>query len=139
MVKHIRTWLWNEQLNTTPFKLGSDVTILLNENLIKPNLRFSDEGDEYEGTDATIPQINAYKHSIYLIWYNKYSKIPFFSPYLWECEMKEFEKQVNQILEPINIPTNEDYLYVVFTDNFVRCVGLIRGSLLAEYQKNINI
>jgi hypothetical protein len=137
MVKHIRTWLWNEQLNTTQFKLGGDIAILLNENVFIPDFSLSDAGNNYKSVDKTIPHINSYKNSVYLIWYQKYSKIPFFSPTLWECEMKEFEKQVNQILAPVNIPTNEDYLYVVFTDNFVRYVAFIRGRLLAEYQKKV--
>ncbi len=117
-------WKWHENLNTTDFKLGEDIRGLLADGqIIKSNSIIN----AYTGIDdypAILLVENNLIESVFFT--HTYFPLPDFD--VWGLEYIDLTDFLNGVLEQTNEHENEEKLYVVFKDDLVVVVGLIRNN-----------
>ena len=124
-------WKWDEVYNTSPLKLGmsiqdipSDIEFKISEFDIDDN----DDKRSYSTNYETLFGFDTYKGQIYSLAYRR--EISFFQPTLWDTEDAIFIEEMNKYLVTSTPYPNEDFLYVLFRDGFVRIAMIMRGKIL---------
>lgn len=122
-----KKWIWDECFNNTEFKLGLNINIFLERNLV---IQSSEDPNEYEGINNIPWKIKVKNGIITGIFYQK-SFFSFIHSDLWDLELYKFEKRVNKTLTPIefNSKTDTDIFYVAFRGNFIAIAGIIRKCI----------
>jgi hypothetical protein len=127
-----RYWKWDERLNDTPYKLGSEISCLLRKGLVHP---YQDVQDRFLGLGE-----GAARHIEIEVSAGKIDFVTFSSPYgsssdahfptiqegLWDMEEPKFMETLNSVLGPPCEPTHGDYLFVVFRGGFVTMAIIFR-------------
>ena len=117
-----RTWMWNEDQNSTPFKLGEEINFYLNKNLVKKS---PDNLEEYTGLEGFPWNISAKNGRIESVFFRgKFFNL--IEPNLWERQFSEIVKEVDNYLPSAEQEVEGDFLHIVFRDGFVSIVGFYR-------------
>lgn len=118
-------WKWDESLNNTHYKLGDDISELLDLKEID----FDKEKDEYNVLlDNEINSLKTKGNKIDRVYFSRNIK-NFINVGLWELEYSNFKIEMDNILESTNKDYKGDKILVVFRDYFVDFVMLIKGEI----------
>ena len=121
-----RYWKWDEKLNNTPYRLGSDIDDLLQKGFVRPD---NDTINSYLGHAQGAPKyVEVSAGKVTLVWFSFPNKsyFPEIKNGLWDMEEHEFTTTLNDLLGLPCEPEYGDYLYVVFRGGFVTAAAILR-------------
>lgn len=116
-----RYWKWDEELNSTEYKLGNRIDDLLSKGLVEK----TEQGSNiYTGIDGFPWKIEIADGRIVSIFYrDRFFLLPDMG--IWDLDLKEFEYQLNKLLQPVDKEEECDKLVVSFRESFVAIAGIV--------------
>ncbi len=119
---HKEYWAWDESYNSTIYKLGLDISGLLESKSI---VQSNDNKDEYKVLDnENIDFLNVTNNKIKNIYFFRETN---FLPKegLMNLKYEDFKNEIEKILTPVEKDYIGNKIFVVFRDGFVAFVALI--------------
>ena len=130
-------WEWNEELNDTPYKLGSDINDLLQKGLVFPSI---DEANKFLGNAKGAPRdVEVIDGKITLVFFSSVRKstFPSISEGLWDMEERDFIKTLSKLLKKTTGPISANNLFVLFRGGFVAFAMIFRKQKPSLHYDNV--
>jgi hypothetical protein len=121
-----RYWKWDERLNGTPYKLGSEINCLLKKGLVYPD---KEEKAQFLGLGEGAPwHVKTSDDKVIQVSFSSIDNciFPEIKKGLWEMEEPKFTETLNSLLGLPCEPIHGDYLFVVFRGGFVTMAAIFR-------------
>jgi len=116
-------WYWNEKLNQTPFKLGARIDDLEGSKLVdKKSI------DKYTASKEKIKFLLTSDRKIEGVFFKDEYDL-FNVKNIWELEIRDFVKVVDEILIPADENAKGDILFVIFRGGFVSSFSIVRKPI----------
>ena len=116
-------WIWEEDFNTTEFKLGSRIDELIDKKLI---FKQSDGTNQYQGHNGYPYGITVQENWIITVFF-KEKLMPIFvdDPINWDEKAEVIVNNINKKLTACLESEQGPKLVVVFRDSYVALIGLL--------------
>ncbi|GAA4276427.1 hypothetical protein [Aquimarina mytili] len=114
-------WAWKESFDNQDFRLGDSIIPKIKSGLVSPN---ENSENEYLGINNFPWVIKTEEEKIVSIHYID-TFFDLLREDLWELELTQFTKVVDEVLTPVDQNYKGKVFYVLFRDFYVSSAGLV--------------